>query len=66
LKGNDFITNVKTQIGGHLIIATASRVKLCPRITDPVGQLLFDIHVDVFQIGRKNEFPSCNLFSDDI
>ena len=66
LQGRDLVTEIETQVGRHLIITAASRMKLGPRITDAVGQLLLDIHVNIFQIDGELNLTGGNLLTEGI
>ena len=66
MQGRNLVTEIETQVGRYLIITAASRMKLGPRITDAVGQLLLDIHVDIFQIDGELKLTGGNLLTDGI
>jgi hypothetical protein len=66
MKEGYLITKIEAQIGSHLIIATSCRVEFGSGFTDPTGQLLFDIHVNILEINREWEFTPFNLTGDFI
>ena len=50
MKEGYLITKIEAQIGSHLIIATSCSVEFGSGFTDPTGQLLFDIHMNILEI----------------
>jgi hypothetical protein len=60
----NLIAQIETDVRGHLIIATAGGVKLGSGITDAVGQLLLDIHVDILEIDGELEFSLGDFITD--
>jgi hypothetical protein len=66
MKEGYLLAKIEAQVGGHLIIATSCRVEFGSGFTDPTGQLLFDIHVNILEINRECEFTPFNLTGDGI
>ncbi len=54
----------KLEIGRNLVVAAAGRVQLASHVADPRDQRALDVHVDVFQLDAKGEFPFVDLAAD--
>src|SRR5260221_4329096 len=57
----DFRDEPQPNVGGDLVIATASRVQLLARCADLPNQRRLNVHVDVFAIKIPLEFAGFNL-----
>ena len=60
----DLVADVETEIRRHLIIARARRMQAPGCGADQFRQTRLDIHVDVFERARENEFAAVDLGLD--
>ena len=60
----DFPARVHMRIQRHLVVAAPARMKPFSRFADGVGQALFDIHMNIFQLDGKFKFTLFNLLVD--
>ena len=56
--------HVHVGVQRHLVIAAAGRVQFAADRADPLGQSLFDIHVDIFQRNFKREIACFDICQD--
>ncbi len=57
-------TQVKPDVGGHLVIARAAGVQPFARVAHQIGQAFLDVKVDIFEIDRPGEFSLPDFIED--
>jgi hypothetical protein len=50
--------HVEADVGGHLVVARTAGVQALAGVADQLGQALFDVQVDVFQVQQPFELPA--------
>ena len=60
----DGVAHPEAHVERHLVVARARRVQPPAGRADQVGQALLDVEMDVFQLGRKDEFAALDLGLD--
>jgi hypothetical protein len=65
IQNQDYLfLEIETEISSNLVVAATGGMELGSRITDALGQLLLDIHVDILELVGKGELPCLNLGPD--
>ena len=60
----NLVAQPQADVGGDLVVAAAAGVQAFARVADFVGQAAFDVHMDIFQIGRPFDFAAADFFED--
>ena len=57
----DGVANIEAKIGRDLIVARARRMQSSGGGSDQLGEPRFDVHVNVFELARKDEIARLDL-----
>ena len=55
---------VEADVGGHLVVARATRVQALAGVADQLGQALLDVEVHVLEVDRPDEAPGLDVGTD--